>query len=248
MKPKIAAIIQARTGSTRYPGKVFRPLGGVPMIEHIIKRIQQVPVFEAIVLAVPDSPSEHELVALAKRMGIVSLMGPEEDVLQRFILAGDRVEADHVLRVCGDSPLIDLELMNSLAQNHLASKADLTIPAGDIPRGTGTEMVRLSTLKEISAKATLKPYREHVTVYIYDHPDQYVISHVLPPAYLQGKTFRLTVDTDRDFLVMDKIYSVFFNPAQSAVNLEQAISYLETHPEVANLNADVIQKDWRLEK
>lgn len=244
----MAAIIQARTGSTRYPGKVFRPLGGVPMIEHIIKRIQQVPVFEAIVLAVPDSPSEEELVALAKRLGIVSVMGPEEDVLQRFIMAGNLVSADHVLRVCGDSPLIDLELMNSLAHHHLAQNADLTIPAGDIPRGTGTEMVRFSLLKEISEKATLKPYREHVTVYIYDHPDQYIINHVTPPVYLQGKTFRLTVDTDKDFLVMDKIYSRFFNATQSVVNLEKVIAYLETHPEVANLNADVIQKDWRLEK
>ena len=94
MKPKIVAIIQARTGSTRFPGKVFRPLGGIPMIEHIIKRIQQVPVFENIVLAVPDTPSEEELVALAGRMGIRALQGPEEDVLQRFILAGDLVFAD----------------------------------------------------------------------------------------------------------------------------------------------------------
>lgn len=248
MKSRLAAIIQARTGSTRYPGKVLRHLCGLPMIEHIIKRIQQVQVFDSIVLAVPDAPSEDVLVTLARRLGIESVKGPEEDVLQRFIIAGDSVEAEHILRVCSDSPLIDLELMNSLVLRHLESKADLTVPTDEIPRGTGTEMVKFTALKQIADKATLKPYREHVTTYFYDHSDQYVIVRVGPPAYLRGKDFRLTVDTDKDFLLMDNIYSHFFNASHPVVDLEKVIPYLEAHPEVANINADVIQKDWRLEK
>ena len=248
MKSRLAAIIQARTGSTRCPGKVLRPLGGLSMIEHIIKRIQRVQVFDSIVLAVPDAPSEDILVSLARRMGIDSVKGPEEDVLQRFIIAGDSVGAEHILRVCSDSPLIDLELMNSLALRHLENKADLTVPEDDIPRGTGTEMVNFAVLKQIAGKATLKPYREHVTAYFYDHTDQYAIVRVSPPAYLKGKDFRLTVDTDKDFLLMDKIYSLFFNSSQSVVDLKQVIPYLEAHPEIANINSDVIQKDWRLEK
>lgn len=246
MKPKIAAIVQARTGSTRYPGKVFRPLAGIPMIEHIIKRLQQVSVFDSIVLAVPDAPSEDGLVSLARRMGIDSVKGPEEDVLQRFIMAGDSVGAEHILRVCGDSPLIAPELMISLVHHHLGKHADITISEDEIPRGTGAEMVCFASLKHIAGKAEKKPYREHVTAYFYDHTDQYAIIHVPPPSYLKGREFRLTVDTDKDFQVMDKIYSLFYTPP--IVDLKQAILYLETHPEIANLNADVIQKDWRLEK
>ncbi|MBI5428375.1 MAG: hypothetical protein HZA02_08890 [Nitrospinae bacterium] len=248
MNCKIAAVIQARTGSTRCPGKVFRKLAGIAMIEHIIKRVQQVPAFDRIVLAVPDSPAEDGLVAVARGMGIDSIKGPEEDVLRRFVMAGESVGAEHILRVCSDSPLIDLELMASLAQTHLEQNADLTVPTGEIPIGTGTEMVKFSSLREISEIADKKPYREHVTAFFYDHPDQYSIVRVSPPAYLQGKKFRLTVDTDRDLLLMEKIYSLFLDPADPVANLSRIVSYLESHPEIADLNADVPQKDWRLEK
>ncbi|SVD75943.1 uncharacterized protein METZ01_LOCUS428797, partial [marine metagenome] len=124
----VAAIIQSRMRSTRTPGKALRPLAGIPMTEHIIKRLQQVTEFDRIVLAVPDSPSEEPLVRLAQDTGIDLVQGPEDDVLQRFILAGDRTGADHILRVCGDNPLIDLNLARSLIRRHLETNADYTHP------------------------------------------------------------------------------------------------------------------------
>ena len=201
-----------------------------------------------MVLAVPDAPSEEGLVTLARNMGIDSIKGPEEDVLRRFIMAGDLVGAEHILRVCGDGPLIYLELMESLAHHHLEKHGDLTVSKNQVPLGTGTEMVCLATLKQIAGKTDKNPYREHVTAYIYDHAEQFSITHVQPPSYLQGKAFRLTVDTVKDFLLMDKVYSLFYSPSQPVVDLAQVIRYLETHPETANLNADVVQKDWHLEK
>jgi spore coat polysaccharide biosynthesis protein SpsF len=248
MRVKIAAVIQARTGSTRYPGKVLRPLAGLPMLEHIIKRAQAQKNLDRIILAVPDAPSEDRLRELGAKCGIGVVKGPEEDVLRRFIIAGQSVNAEHIVRICADSPLIDPLLGDALTTGHLQADADYTIVADTVPLGTSMEVVRAAVLERIADITTKKPYREHVTSYIVDHPGRYRIHRVPAPPYLRGKTFRLTVDTDKDFLVMDKLYNLFCLPPGRLVDLEQAIRHLETHPETALLNADVKQKNWRLEK
>ncbi|MFQ5444815.1 MAG: cytidylyltransferase domain-containing protein [Nitrospinales bacterium] len=247
MTEKITAIIQARTGSTRYPAKVLRPLAGEPMIAHLIRRLKQVPCLERIVLAVPDSPSEDSLIALAREMDIESFKGPEEDVLQRFILAAEAFGAKQILRVCGDNPLIDYHLAETLAQQHLKHKADHTIISDPIPLGTSVEAASMEALKIISAATQKTKYREHVTTYFYDHPDQFNILHIPAPDYLRGKTFRLTVDTDKDFQLMEKIYDRFYKPFKPIVELDAVIPFLETHPEIARHNSEVKQKNWRLE-
>lgn len=245
---RVAAVIQSRMGSTRCPGKALRPLAGVPTTEHIIKRAQQVADFDRIVLAIPDSSSEHPLVELAHRMGIDLFQGPEEDVLLRFILAGDAVNADHVLRICGDNPLIDIPLARDLVHHHLRKNADYTIPEGVIPVGTATEIVKVETLKHIASITTDPAHREHVITYFRDHPESFQIERIPVPPYLEGKNFRLTLDTEQDFLLMEKIYERFYDPHRLIVDLEQILSYLETHPEWTRLNADVPQKNWRLGK
>lgn len=248
MNTKLAAIVQARTGSTRFPGKTLRPLAGLPMIEHIIKRLQEAANIDQIVLAIPDLPSEKPLDDLAQKLGITTFKGPEEDVLQRFILAGEAVAAEHILRVCGDSPLIDLNWTDSLVKHHRRDLPDYTGTSDPVPLGTSVEVIRLSVLKQIAEKTSAKRYREHVTSYIHDHPGQFSRHYVPAPEYLYGKTFRLTVDTEKDFLLMDRLYGEFFKPSHPVVDLEQVIHYLDVHPEIARLNADVKQKDWRLEK
>ena len=241
----VAAIIQSRMRSTRTPGKALRPLAGIPMTEHIIKRLQQVTEFDRIVLAVPDSPSEEPLVRLAQDTGIDLVQGPEDDVLQRFILAGDRTGADHILRVCGDNPLIDLNLARSLIRRHLETNADYTHPEGMIPEGTATELVKLSVLKGIAKTTSLNVYREHVITYIHAHRKSFKIEKVPAPEYLLNRNYRLTLDTEQDFLLMEKIYDHFYSTLHPILDLAQILPFLDTHPEYARLNADVIQKNWR---
>lgn len=247
MTAKITAILQARTGSTRYPAKVLRPLAGEPMIAHIIRRLKQVPCLEQIVLAVPDSASEDPLIDLSREMNVESFKGPEDDVLQRFIMAADAFGAKHILRVCGDSPLIDYHLAGTLAERHLDHRADHTIISDPIPLGTATEAASVEALKKISAATRENKYREHVTSYFYDYPNQFNILQIPAPEYLQGKSFRLTVDTDKDFQLMEKIYDRFFKPFKPVIELDEVIFFLETHPKIGRHNAEVKQKNWRLE-
>lgn len=242
---RTVAIIQCRTGSTRLPEKALRPLEGTPMIEHIIKRVRAAGVFEEVLLAIPDTPSEEKLVSLAHRLAVPCVKGPEEDVLQRFILAAESVEADQILRVCGDNPLIDLEIMKELVKEHQSTGSDYTIPADAIPLGTGSEMVRLQALKIIAGKTRDPRFREHVTTWFQDHPDDFRIARIPAPWYLRNIHLRLTVDTEKDFELIALLYGKFCRSPEFMVDLEEAVHFLARHPDIARHNADVIQKNWR---
>ncbi len=240
-----AAVIQARMGSTRCPGKVLTPLAGVPMLEHIIKRLQGVNGIDAIVLAVPEGANDAPLAATAEKTGVGFIQGPEEDVLQRFLDAGRSVNAQHLVRVCADNPLFDPILLQSLLELHFKSKADHTITPDAIPLGTGTEVVRMAALERISELSDLPAHREHVTTYFKDHPDAFRIAHLPAPAYLKDQPFRLTVDTQEDVALMQKIHALFYDPQQTTVDLPAVLAHLKRHPELANSNAHIEQKDWR---
>lgn len=243
--PHIAAIIQARTGSTRLPEKVLLPLAGRPVIEHIINRIQSVNEIDEIVLAIPSSPSEKPLERIAERMEIKCIPGPEEDVLKRFIQAGISCGAEHIVRICADNPLIDLNLIQSLINQHSRQGADFTFCADAIPLGTGGEVVKLSALKKIAQKTRQPIYLEHVTTYFHDHPEAFHLERVPAPPYLNTGKFRLTLDTEKDFHLLNEIYQKFYFPTQSPLNLEEVVHFLAANPKLASYNADVAQKNWR---
>jgi len=239
----VAAIIQARMGSTRFPGKSVRLLKGLSILEHIIIRLQQVPEIDRIQLATTEAETEAPLIEIAKKHKVAVFQGSEEDVLKRFIQAGEAIEAQHIVRVCGDNPLIDIPLLRSLITAHLESHADYTISADPIPLGTGCEVVCLETLKKFEEQASELKYREHVTTWFHDHNDKFTITRIEAPSYLRNRNFRLTVDTPQDFALMEKIFSEL-NP-HSTIDLEDVITFLETHPEAVSLNSEVVQKNWR---
>ena len=243
----VTAIIQARMGSTRSPSKSLRPIAGLPMLEHIIIRLKQVPEIDLILLAIPEKESESPLIEFARRLPIPVFQGPEEDVLGRFIKAGESVQTEQVVRVCGDDPLIDIPLLSSLIQAHLLDKADYTLPQDPVPLGSACEIIRFEALKKVGELAEGSIYREHVTTWFHDHPSSFRIKRVNAPDYLKDRTFRLTVDTDQDFQLMEELFNNLPHSPDSPLNLKTAIDYLIAHPETAALNIDIPQKNWRQE-
>ena len=239
----VAAIIQARMGSSRFSGKSARLLSGLSILEHIIIRLQQVPEVNPIQLATTRKQSEAPLIEIAKNNNILVFQGGEEDVLERFIQAGDAIKAKHIVRVCGDNPLIDIPLLQSLVSAHIESQADYTVSADPIPLGTGCEVIRLETLKNIGQQAQDSKYREHVTTWFHDHYDKFTITRVNAPPYLKNSPFRLTVDTPEDFTLMEKIFSQHNPPCP--IDLKSIIRFLESHPEIASINSKIEQIDWR---
>ncbi|MBC8286770.1 MAG: glycosyltransferase family protein [Nitrospinae bacterium] len=243
----VTAIIQARMGSTRFPGKSLRPIAGLPLLEHIIIRLKQVPEIDLILLAIPEKESELPLIEFARRLQIPVFQGSEEDVLGRFIKAGESVQTEQVVRVCGDNPLIDAPFLSSLIQAHLSEKADYTLPHDPVPLGSACEIIRFETLKKIGELAKSSIYREHVTTWFHDHPSSFRIKRVNAPDYLKDRNFRLTVDTEQDFRLMEELFKNLPHSPDSPLSLQTAIEYLNTHPETASLNIDIPQKNWREE-
>ena len=241
----VSAVLQARMKSTRLPGKALCPLAGIPLTEHIINRIKAVTDFDHIVLAVPDSPTEAPLIEMAERLNVIIARGPEEDVLERFLIAADQVKAQHIVRICGDNPLIDRQLMRLLIHTHLKENADYTVTPDSIPLGTGTEIVKVKALKKISSVTMQPKYREHVTTWFHDNPTLAVQSRVPAPAYLRNKSHRLTVDTRKDLTLMEKIYNELYTLTSPLLDLQKVIQFLDTRPDIAQINANTPQKNWR---
>ena len=241
----VTAIIQARMGSTRFPGKSLRPIAGLPLLEHIIIRLKQVPEIDLILLAIPEKESESPLIELAHELKIPVFQGSEEDVLDRFVKAGESVQTEQVIRVCGDNPLIDIPLLRSLIKSHLLDKADYTLPQGPVPLGSSCEVVRFEALKKVNALAESSMYREHVTTWFHEHPSSFKVKHVRPPDYLRDHDFRLTVDTDQDFQIMDELFKNLPHSPDSPLALNTVIDYLIAHPKTAALNINIPQVDWR---
>ena len=241
----VAAIIQARMGSTRLPGKSSHLLAGLSILEHIINRLQEVLEIDRIQLATTQAKTETPLIEIAKNLNIPVFQGSEDNVLDRFIQAGKTIGAQHLVRVCGDNPLIDIPLLRALITAHIESNADYTVPTDQIPLGVGCEVIRLETLKNIEQQAHELKYQEHVTTWIHDHHDKFAITRVEPPAYLKNCPFRLTVDTPEDFALMKEVFSQLNPIPPSNLDLKDVIKFLDTHPQVSILNSKIKQKDWR---
>ncbi len=232
-------------GSTRSPGKILTPFAGVPMLKHIINRLQTIETINQIILAIPDTPDNELLYQWAKENSIKVARGSENDVLLRFITAAELFEANQILRICADSPLIATDFMDRLAAHHLERKADFSSISENAPIGTVFPAVSLKALKYIASKSNENRYREHVTTYIEDYPQDFAIARLPAPQYLKNKSFRLTVDVKEDIELIKIIYERFFNVNNPVLNLREVISYLENNPEIAQINSHVKQNNWR---
>jgi len=267
---KVVAIVQARMGSERLPGKSLKKICGIPMLEHIINRISTSRKIHNIIIATTNKKIDLPIVNFSKKISIPYFTGSEDDVLDRFICAGKFLSADVVVRICGDNPLIDIGYLDEMIGSHLSKGAEYTYNGSQIPVGTAGEVVNFNVLKKINLIAKDKRYREHVTTYILDHLNDFNVNCAKPPLYLEGKTFRFTVDTAEDLKLIRRIYKrLYSNPpipplrpplplllkegkkgrlkggAGGIVETSQAISLLENNPPLAKINIHIPQKDWR---
>jgi len=245
-KNSIGAVIQARMGSVRSPGKVLHSFPESTIIEHIVKRIQQIKEFSLVALAIPDSETEEPLARAGLQAGAIIVRGSEEDVLSRYVLAGEQLGVSYLARICGDCPWVDLTLARALAQCALAGKADYIVTNDPIPLGTGLEIISVSALKRIDKLASEPQYREHVTTYIHDHPDQFKRTFIPAPKYLRENNCRLTVDTEDDLRFQDSLMASLNTENAHSLELPEILTHLKSHPELLQINAHVLQKDWRI--
>jgi len=238
---RTAAIIQARLGSTRYPGKVLDEIAGIPMLRHIIERERYAHEVDAIVVATTTSPDDRILLKRAREWQVIGFAGSEHDVLKRFVAAANLVEATLVVRLPADNPLFEPTFIDRCVEALRREKADFCYVEGCI-LGTGVEVVTVGALKKADSLAT-RPYeREHVNPYIMEHPGRFKIVTVTPEErYRMPEGVRLTVDTKEDIKLVRRIYRRLHQPDR-IVSLGRTVELLKENPEWVGLNKDVFQK------
>ena len=236
---KICFIIQARVGSTRMPRKILLPFfDGKSIIELLIEKIKQINGAK-IVIATSSDKSCDELEEIAKRYDVNCFRGSENDVLQRFIDAAEKFSVERIIRVCSDNPFLELssiqelvEYVNSLERTPDYISFDINgTPSIKTHYGFWTEYVTLDALKRVIELTDEPLYHEHVTNYIYMHPDKFNIRWIEGPKVIENRPdIRLTIDTVEDFSGAQKIYSDLCqsNPYPT---IKDIVSYLDRHSE-----------------
>lgn len=158
----IAALIQARLGSTRLPGKVLMDIEGKPMLQRVIERVEQSKLINMILVVTPNL----NIVEICRILGISGCIGPEKDVLARYLFAARDFDIDIIVRVTADCPLIDPEIIDKTIKYYLNNSYDYVSNTGTYPDGLDTEVFSSRTLQKAYEGAT-EPYdREHVTPYM----------------------------------------------------------------------------------
>ncbi|MDI3546984.1 MAG: spore coat polysaccharide biosynthesis protein SpsF [Halanaerobiales bacterium] len=242
---KIVAIVQARMGSSRLPGKVAKEIVGKPMLAHLINRLKRAENLNQIVIATSKEKADDRVVEIAKREGVDFYRGSETDVLSRYIEAAQKFGADVIIRITGDCPLIDPVTVDEVIADFLKSEVDYMGHRG-YPRGLDTEVFYLETLlrvKELLSDDKKDDlYREHVTLYIYRHPEIFNIAHHQAPEVLR-RDYRLCVDEIDDFRLVKEIYERLYRE-DKVFDIKETIKLLDQEPELARLNSHVQQKKY----
>lgn len=236
---RVIAIIQARMASTRLPGKVLKKIGGKFILEILANRLKRAKRISSIVVATTERKEDDKIVELAKKLSVEWFRGSEDDVLTRFVEASRTVNADIIVRITSDNPLTDPELMDGLIKAHLESEADYT-HCIESPLGTSVEVVNRGILERIDPVAKDAEYREHVTLYIREHPKLFKIHTVKAEDFgLNYPDFRLTVDTEEDLELMRKLQENLGD--LETVKTRRVIEFLTKHPEIRRVNAQIKQ-------
>jgi spore coat polysaccharide biosynthesis protein SpsF len=227
------AILQARTTSTRLPGKVLLPLEGEPMILHQLERIKRAESIDAIVVATSIDSSDDELARLLNDRGYDVVRGPLDDVLARFIEALDEFPAETVVRLTADCPLISPVVIDLVVNEFHASGADYLSNTLNptYPDGLDVEVVKASVLREVAQEATDQPEREHVTLGIYRKPEKYAVRNFSDPQGLNNSHLRWTVDNPDDFQFVNSIYSALWK-SNPRFEYQDILEYLNSNQQL----------------
>lgn len=233
-RPRTVLIVQARVGSTRLPKKTLRPILEKPMLEWELERLKKAACIDAFVLATTDRVQDDPVAELGKRARFEIFRGSETDVLDRYYRAAQEAKADVIVRVTGDCPLHDPEVVDLVVGRFLDSGADYAKTPENYPEGLDTEVFSFAALEAAWKEAVLPSEREHVTLFIRNHPERFRIDSWR----LDGSdysAYHWSVDTEDDFAFVEAVYREL--PKKSMIfHMQDVLTLLEQKSELLDIN------------
>jgi spore coat polysaccharide biosynthesis protein SpsF len=235
---RVAAIIQARLGSTRLPKKVLMDVGGRSMLARVVDRVQTIRGLHDVAVAIPDLSEDDLLETAVLELGVRCVRGSAADVLRRYRIAAEELHADAIVRVTADCPALSPSVASRVVTEFLDGEADYCSNTLDRtwPRGMDTEVVRATALRQADALAEEPSEREHVTPYIWRRPEQFRLRSVRNDEDLSS--YRLTVDTEEDLALIRALYAELGD----SFDVGGAIELLQLRPDLRGLNIGIEQK------
>ena len=237
---RTVAVVQARLGSTRLPGKIMLPLLGEPILTRVMRRTARATLLDLVVVATTNLAADDAIVELADREGWPVVRGSEADLLDRYIEAGRRHEADRVVRITSDCPLIDPALIDDVVaalEQEGGDYASNTLEPRTYPRGLDVGAVTLAAL-ETAGRADDDPAsREHATPWIRRHPERFRVVRVA--GAIDRSVHRWTVDTPEDYTLVRRLYAALGGDDFTWLD---ALAIAEANPDWGTSNRGVVQK------
>ena len=237
---RVVAIIQARMGSTRLPGKVLKDVEGKTMLARVVERVKRSQLLDEVVVATTSNSADEIIVSECRWINVPVYRGEEWDVLDRYYQAALSYQSDIVLRITSDCPLIDPGVVDKVIVAFQLESPDYAsnVLERTYPLGLDTEVMSMSALARAWQEAKQAYERVHVTPYIYENPDVFRLLRV------KGETdyshYRWTVDMPEDLALVRAVYKCLGE--QESIHWEGVVGFLEKNPEVAEINRDVRQK------
>lgn len=239
MKKRIIAIIQARTGSTRLPAKVLKPILGQPMIIRMLERVKRARSLDAIIIATSDNKEDEALEEIAKVAGVGCFRGSKNDVLDRYYQAGKSVglaQEDVIICLMGDCTLHDPDVIEEGIRHFLDAKDPLAY-AGTVlnyPEGLDFNVFTFGALEEAWKNAKLPSEREHIARYFINHPERFR-AVTWTTGTRDDSKMHWSVDTAADFEFVSKIFEELY-PINPAFGKDDVLALLDKRAELLNIN------------
>jgi len=237
---KIVAIIQARMGSTRLPGKILRELDGETVLSRVLGRVRRMCNLNEILVATTDQSVDDAVAESTRQNGVGVFRGNENDVLDRYYQAAQSCHAQAIVRITADCPLIDPEVSDHVIRQFLTARPDYASNTlqRTYPRGLDTEVMTFAAL-ERAWQAASEPYqRTHVTPYLYQHPEHFDLLSITTEG--DFSQMRWTLDTAEDLEFLQTVYARFAD--RRDFSWRDVLQLMEREPELMEINRRVAHK------
>jgi len=246
---RIVVVVQARTGSSRLPGKVLMPLANRPLLHRMLERVLAANTPSAVVVATTHDGADDVIETAAKEAGVACFRGHPTDLLDRHYWAGITFRADVVVKVPSDCPLIDPAVIDRVIGYYAAHADDADFVTNlhppTYPDGNDVEVIPFRVLETAWIEATQEHEREHTTPFIWERHDRFRIHNVPWECGLNySSTHRWTIDYLEDYQFLAAVYAALWTETRPIFSVADVLSLLDARPDIAALNACHAGKAW----
>lgn len=252
MSVRVVVVVQARTGSSRLPGKVLMPLAGVPLLEQMIRRVAAASIPSEIIVATTREAEDDPIVELCNRYSWPVYRGHSTNLLDRHIGAAHEARAkadDLVVKIPSDCPLIDPRVIDRVLAVAVEGREMYdyvsNLHPATWPDGQDVEAMPLGVLEMAASEATRPMEREHTTPFIWERPDRFRLANVIWGHGLDtSMTHRWTIDYPEDYQFLARVYDELYRDGAEPFSVEQIMALVESRPEIAAINAHLAGVNW----